>query len=194
MDIVWGCETRLDLINEEIIKAMKSAGCWNMFFGIESGNQELLDNIKKRTTLDLIRKGVALVKKYDMEIRGSFMIGLPGETPEMARKTIDLAIELDPDYAQFSITTPYPGTELYTTFDKWGKLDKNFNEYHGWSPVFIPNGYKNMEELQGIHKEAFRRFYMRPRYFINRLKKIRTWNDVKRYITGLRMVLGFTSS
>ena len=194
IDIAWSCETRLDLINEEVVKAMKETGCWNIFFGIESGNQELLDNIKKKTTLDLIRKGVAMVKKYGIEIRGSFMIGLPGETPEMARKTIDLAIELDVDYAQFSPTTPYPGTELYDTFSKWGTLDVNFKEYNGWTPVFVPNGYKNGEELRAVHREAFRKFYIRPSYFINRIKKIRTWNDVKRNINGLRMVLGFTSA
>ena len=194
IDIAWSCETRLDLINEEVIKAMGETGCSNIFFGIESGNQQLLDNIKKRTTIDMIRKGVAIVKKYGIEVRGSFMIGLPGETPAMARETIDLAIELDPDYAQFSITTPYPGTELYETVEKWGTLDKNFKEYHGWSAVFVPDGYKDIKELRKVHREAFRRFYMRPTYVYNRIRKIKSWGDAKRNLDGFRMVIGFVGT
>ncbi|MFA6888658.1 MAG: radical SAM protein [Candidatus Woesearchaeota archaeon] len=193
INIVWSCETRLDLINEEIIQAMKEAGCWNIFFGIEAGDEELLQIIKKRTNLDLIRKGVAMVKKHDMEIRGSFMVGLPGETPEKARKTIAFAIELDPDYAQFSITTPYPGTELWNTYEKYGTLDKSFKEYHGWSAVFIPFGYKNKKELLAIHREAFRKFYVRPKYILRRISKIRSWTDIQRNLKGLRMVIGFSS-
>ena len=193
IDIAWSCYTRLDLINDEIVKAMKEAGCWNIFFGIESGNQDILDNIKKKMNLELIRKGMETLKKNDIEVRGSFMIGLPGETPEKARKTIQLAIDLDVDYAQFSITTPYPGTELYDTAERWGTLNKDYKDYHGWVPVFVPHGYKNAEELQAIHREAFRRFYLRPGYILKRMMKLRSMNDLKRNLDGLRLVLGFTS-
>ena len=193
IDIAWSCESRLDLITEEMVNKMAKAGCWNMFFGIESGNQDILDNIKKRTTLDLIRKSVKYVKSSGIEVRGSFMLGLPGETPEKARNTINFAIELNPDYAQFSITTPYPGTELYKTVDKWGTLNENFDDFHNWSPVFIPKGYKNMEELQAMQKEAFRRFYLRPKYIIHRLAKIRSVDDIKRNLKGVRMVMGFAT-
>lgn len=190
--IVWSCYTRLDLIDEQMLKEMKNAGCWNIFFGIESGDDELLKNITKKMTVDQMRKAVRMVQKSGIEIRGSFMIGLPGETPEMARKTIDFAIELDPDYAQFSITTPYPGTQLWNSYEQWGTLNKDFKNYHGWMPVFVPKGYKSKEELEQINKEAFRRFYLRPKFILKKIFKIRSVNDIKRNITGLKMVKGFT--
>jgi radical SAM superfamily enzyme YgiQ (UPF0313 family) len=186
-DIVWSCYTRLDLVDEPLLSAMKKAGCWNIFFGIESGSDDLLKNITKKMTVAQMEEKVKIVKKIGIEIRGSFMIGLPGETPELARKTIDLAIRMDPDYAQFSITTPYPGTQLWDNFDKFGTLDKDFRNYHGWMPVFVPYGYKSREELLEIHKEAFRRFYMRPKYIAKRISKIRSINDIKRNLAGLKM-------
>lgn len=188
--LVWSCFTRLNLVDKPLLTHMKKAGCWNIFYGIEAGDQELLDNMKKMMTLDQMRQAVRWTKEAGIEIRGSFMIGLPGETPEKARKTIAFAIELDPDYAQFSITTPYPGTELWNTYEKWGTLDKSFKDYHGWTPVFVPFGYKNRKELMDIHKEAFRRFYLRPSFILRSITKIRTFHDVKRYLDGFKVVLG----
>ena len=193
-NIAWSCYTRLDLVDEPMLQAMKKAGCWSIFFGIESGSDELLKNITKKMSVDQMKEKVKLVKKAGIEIRGSFMLGLPGETPELARKTIELAIEMDPDYAQFSITTPYPGTQLWDTYEKWGTLDKNFKDYHGWMPVFLPSGYKNREELMAMHREAFRRFYMRPKYIMRRISKIRSFSELKKNLTGLKMVRGMTTS
>ncbi len=191
INIEWSCYCRVDLLDEELVKEMKKGGCWNVFLGLESGDQEILNNIKKRTTLDQLRYGVQLLKKEGIEVRGSFVLGLPGETPEKARKTIDFAIELEPDYAQFTLTTPFPGTELYKTYENWGIMDKSYNKYNEWTPVFVPYGYKNANELSKIHREAFRRFYFRPKYVLGRLKKLRSPRELKRYIVGLRMVLGF---
>jgi magnesium-protoporphyrin IX monomethyl ester (oxidative) cyclase len=193
LQLIWSCYTRLNLVDKPLLEHMKKTGCWNIFYGIEAGDQELLDNINKKMTLAQMKEAVRWTQEAGIEIRGSFMIGLPGETPEKARKTIDFAIELDPDYAQFSITTPYPGTELWNTYEKWGTLDKTFKNYHGWMPVFLPYGYKSKEELMAIHKEAFRRFYMRPKYILKRIAKIRNWNDIKRYMNGAKVVFGMLS-
>ncbi len=191
--IIWSCYTRLDVVDEPMLRAMKKSGCWNIFFGIESGAQELLDNITKRMTVEQMKEKVRIVKKVGIEIRGSFMIGLPGETPELARKTIQLAIDMDPDYAQFSITTPYPGTQLWDNYEKYGTLNKNFTDYNGWMPVFVPFGYKSREELQEMHKEAFRRFYKRPKYILKRISKTRSFSDIKRNIKGMKVVTGMSS-
>jgi len=191
-NLVWSCYTRLDLIDENLLKAMKKAGCWNIFFGIEAGSQKLLDIMTKKMTVEQMRNAVKLVKKVGIEIRGSFMLGLPGETPELARETIKFAIELDPDYAQFSLTTPYPGTQLWSTYEQYGTLDKNaLDEYHGWLPVFVPHGYKSKEELISMQKEAFTKFYKRPKYILKRAAKIRNINDIKRNLKGMKMVNAF---
>ena len=105
--------------------------------------------------------------------------------------TIDFAKRLNPDYAQFCITTPFPGTKLYEEAEKYGTLTKEFSEYNIWEPVFVPYGYKNRKEIEKIEKSAMRQFYFRIRYILNRLKKIKSIEDIKRYMKGIRFVLGF---
>ncbi len=191
IDITWTCYGHVNTVTKEVLLKMKKAGCFNIFYGYESGDQGLLDLISKGTTLDKIRQVNQWTKEAGIEIRASFMLGLPGETPELARKTIDFAIELEPDYAQFSLTTPYPGTNLWQQAKTYGDLKIDFSEYHGWSAVFLPDGYKNREELSAMEKEAMRRFYFRPRYILRQLKKIKNIVDLIRYIKGFRFALGF---
>jgi anaerobic magnesium-protoporphyrin IX monomethyl ester cyclase len=190
-NVTWTCLARVDSVNKEMLAKMAKAGCWNIFYGFEAGSQMLLDNINKGITLDQIRNAVKWTKEARIEIRGSFMLALPGETPELAEKTIAFAKELNPDYAQFSITTPYPGTRLYDDAEKWGKLTKNFSVYHGWDAVFIPYGYKNKKQILELEKKAVRSFYFRPAFIFNTIKNIRSWEDLKRYYKGLRFLLGF---
>lgn len=192
LDITWTGLGRVGTVNLELLKKMKKAGCWNLFYGFESGNQDLLDNIKKGITLQQIRDTVKWTKEAGIEIRASFMLALPGETPEKAQKTIDFAIELDPDYVQFSVTTPYPGTHLWDNIRKYGTVEADFSKYHGWEAVFVPYGYKDRETITKIAKKASRDFYLRPKYILNRLKKIRTREDVIRHLKGLRFLLGFS--
>ena len=119
--------------------------------------------------------------------RGSFLIGLPGETPELAKRTVDNAIELDPDYAQFTLVCPYPGTKLAKEIDqgKWGKyITKDLEEYQCWNVTWLPEGYKNPKELKDMERYAFRKFYLRPSYILKRILKIRTFEDIKRYLKG----------
>lgn len=191
IDITWTCYSRVDTVNLEMLRLMKEAGCWNIFFGVESGDQKILDTIGKGTTIEQIRNACKMCKQVGIEVRASFMLALPQETPEMAKKTINFAIELDPDYAQFCITTPFPRTRLYEEAKKYGFLDTDFSKYTVWQPIFVPFGYKNREEILKMERLAVRRFYLRPRYLINKLRKIRSLEDVIRYIKGFRVILGF---
>ncbi|KKK98480.1 hypothetical protein LCGC14_2642310, partial [marine sediment metagenome] len=124
--------------------------------------------------------------------RASFMLALPGETPEMAEETIKFAIELDPDYAQFSITTPYPGTSLYNDVEQYGNISKDYSKYSLWSPVFVPYGYKDSDEVARMEKRAIRKFYFRPKFIYNKFSKIRSFEDMKRYYKGLKMAIGLS--
>ena len=191
INIAWSCYSRVDRVDRELLQHMKDAGCWNIFFGFESGSQQLLDNIDKGITLEQTEKANKLCKEAGIEVRASFMLALPGETPELAEETIEFAKKLNPDYAQFCITTPYPGTKLYDEAEKYGTLTKNFSEYHGWSAVFVPFGYKNREEIEKLEKRATREFYLRPRYLLSRLGKVKNWEDLKRYLKGVRFLFGF---
>ena len=131
-------------------------------------------------------------KDAGIEIRASFMIAVPGETPEKAGEMIQFAIDLDPEYAQFSITTPYPGTKLYDEIKegKWGKLTtEDFSQYHMWNVVFLPEGYKDKEEVLAMERKAFRKFYLRPRYILKKIIAVRSFEDIRRYWKGLILVL-----
>lgn len=191
MGLSWTCYSRVDTVDKEMLVEMKRAGCWNIFYGFESGNQELLDAIDKKITLEHIREVNQWTKEAGIEVRASFMLALPQETPAMAEKTIDFAIALDPDYVQFCITTPFPKTRLFDDCKKYGILLNDFSQFNIWEPVFIPHGYRDRKQIEEISKKAFRRFYFRPKYIYGRLKKIKSPSDISRYIKGLKMAIGF---
>ena len=193
VNVTWTCYSRVDTVNLEILKLMKKAGCWNIFYGYESGTQQLLDNINKGITLEQIRNANKWTKEAGIEVRASFMIALPGETPEMAKKTIDFAIELEPEYAQFSITTPYPGTKLFDTAKKSGRLREDFSKYNMWEVVYVPEGYMDEKQIVAIEKLAMRKFYFRFRFIFEKIKRVRSFEDIRRYINGLKMAIGFAT-
>lgn len=198
LDVIWSCYAAVNTVNKEILHLMKKAGCWNIFYGYETGVPKLMENIKtnrKNKSMEHMMEVAKWTRDAGIEVRGSFMIALPGENPELAEQTIKDAIKLDPEYAQFSIATPYPGTTLYNEIKqgKWGKLTtEDFSEYQGWNVVFLPEGYKNKDEVVKISKKAFRSFYMRPRYIIKAILNIRSFEDIKRYFVGFKaLVKGF---
>ena len=190
--ISWSCSSRIDMLNEEILKEMKNAGCWTIFIGVESGDQDLLNRIKKGTNLEQIKQVVRMIQKLGIEIRASFMLALPGETPEKAEKTIKFAIELDPDYAQFCTTSPYDGTELYQDALASGSLLKNLDYYNSMTPAFVPEGYSSLDEVKKMQEKAFRKFYMRPKFIYKKLRSIKSIEDIKRYYEGFKFYIGFT--
>ena len=113
LDLIWGCETRTDLISEDLIKKMKQAGCIQIDFGVESGSQRILDILKKDTTVPQIRNAFNICRKFHIRRFANFMINTPGETEEDIQKTVNLARELNATLNIFNVTTPFPGTDLY---------------------------------------------------------------------------------
>ena len=155
----------------------------------------VVESFEKNKSMEYMMEVARWTKKAGIEVRGSFMIALPGETPELAEQTIKDALKLDPEYAQFSIATPYPGTALYDEIKKgkWGKLTTdNFSEYQGWNVVFLPEGYKNKDEVLKMSLKAFKTFYIRPSYIMKAILNIRSLEDIKRYFKGFKaLVRGF---
>jgi len=191
LNLTWTCYARVDTMDPPLLDKMKKAGCFNIFYGFEAGSQELLDLVDKRIRVEDSIQACRWTQEAGIEVRGSFMLGLPGETPELARQTIDFALELDPDYAQFCLTTPYPGTRLYDQAEEFGWLSTELSDYHGWKAVFVPYGYNSPEELLAMERRAMIRFYFRPRYWLRTVKKLRRREDLFRVFKGLRMALGF---
>lgn len=194
--VKWTCESRVDTVTSDLLVMMKKAGCWQISYGIETGNQRLLDMINKSVTLEQIEETVQLTHRADITIRGFFMLGLPSETRKESMETIDFAIKLNPQWAQFTITTPYPGTPMFDQLDRTGEIRtydwKNYNTWSGWKKdaqlPFVAEG-RTLEELIDLQKMALRKFYIRPSVFLRFFVSIRSVNDVKKYILGLAILI-----
>lgn len=173
MNLEWSCFTRVNLVDKKLLIKMKKAGCYQIFYGLESGVQRLLDIINKDITLEQSRKAMKMTRDAGIETWVSFMINLPSETLEESKQTIKFAIEVDPNFVQFPITTPYPGTKLWDLAKEYGKiLNTKSNNYTNWDEVvFVSNG-RDVDEIKDTVKMAYRKFYLRPSYILRRLKSI----------------------
>ena len=186
LKIDWYCFSRVNTINEEMLKLMRRAGCFSILYGIESGNQDILNNFKKGTTLDQIRWAVQRSNELGFKTIASFILGAPGETKQTVEQTIDFAKEVNPTIASFNRLIPFPGTEVYTTHYK--HLDNATN----WDD-FVPKGVVPMadicdvssQELQDYTNSAFKQFYFRPKKVFEMISRIKTWGEFKAYSRGL---------
>ena len=191
--VSWSCSAYTNCMSYEMLQKMKQAGCSTISYGLESGNKEMLDNVKKNQSLEKVREVVKWTKEVGIKARGLFMIGMPGETEEQTLKTIQFAKELPLDGAQFSITTPYPGTELYDDLVRENKIDKmaweRYSAYSTFSdvdPIWIQEGM-TAEKLKKLQKKAILDFYLRPRLIFSEMKKLRMGN-IKRYFGGFKAI------
>ncbi|MCZ7584388.1 MAG: hypothetical protein M5R36_14190 [Deltaproteobacteria bacterium] len=146
---------------------MKAARGRRILFGIESGVEDSMALVKKNYKREDVRRGVAAARAAGLEITGFFMIGLPGETAEKTRDAIEFARSLDIDFAKFAILVPFPGTQLYDSLVREGRIRKSdwmrFATFSAdpESLPFIPEGLTG-RELQRLQRRATFRFYMRP--------------------------------
>ncbi len=174
IDMKWMCSNgiRVNSVDEELLRIMKKAGCYSVSFGVESGNDKILKRIDKAATTDDARKAVKLCKKVGIQTICFFMFGLPDETEENLRETLDFAKELNPDIAKFDIMIPLPSTIIY---EEWkGKYIESYNwddyAFHKRKPVYNhPN--LSWETLNKYYHQAYREFYLRPSYIFRRLVK-----------------------
>lgn len=194
--IRWTCESRVDTVDEELLILMHKAGCWQISYGVETGSQRLLDSINKSVSLKQIEQVFQITTSVGISIRGFFMLGLPGETPAESQATIDFAKKLNPLWAQFTVTVPYPGTKMFEDMARQGKIRTyNWEKYNTWSGwqgseeiPFVPDG-RTLEELRHLQKRALREFYLRPVVVLNFLKHMQSWKDLRKYFTGVMVLL-----
>lgn len=192
MGMPWSCFTRVNLVTKELLLKMKEAGCYQVFYGVESGVQRLLNILKKDITLEQIKTAFKWTREAGMETLASLMFAIPTETVEDAEETIRFALELDPDYAQWQKTTPFPGNELYNICLKYGDLlTDDWTKFTAWNEVvYVPHG-RTKEEIERTTKKAFRKFYFRLPYLIKRmamLRKLPMHNRIQLVKAGLRLL------
>ncbi len=170
LDMIWGCNGRVDLMTKDLLQSMTSAGCKEVAYGIESGNQQMLDSLKKNITLEQVRDVVKWTKEAGIRANGYFMIGLPGETKANIRQTIAFAEELDLDFYGFSLVTPLLGTDLYNDTVKRGLIRSAVTSLKDWTFDVNVNLTADCsdEDLAAFKHELFRKFTLRHfgKYYI----------------------------
>lgn len=176
---------RVNGVTEEFMEKLRKAGCDYVAFGLESGNQEVLNKIPKGATLNMGRNAVECAKKAKIPIiSGFFMLGLFGDTPETMQETIDFAKELNVDVALFNMATPYPGTRMYEMIERDGKFLFDTNNWDNIQHtsgkfVFTHPDVPKPEVVEEYYSKAHKEFYLRPRYMIRQMMKIRSWQQFK---------------
>ena len=162
LKVGYNCIARLEHVDQELLGMLKSSGCWQVNFGIESGDPEILKKHRKFYGLDDVGRKLQLVKDHGMRVKGLFMVGLPGEDETAIRRTIEYALSLPLDEINVTKFTPFPGAPVYKTLQQFGEFNEEWELMNCMNFVFIPHGMTK-PQLEGLYDEFIRRFYRRTR-------------------------------
>ncbi len=183
LKIGWDVRARVDTIDEELLKKMKQAGCLRIHYGIESGTEKILKVLRKGITLEKAKEAVVLTKNVCIETLAYFMICAPTETKEDIEETIRFMKALNPDFVHITIITPFPSTDLYflglergiLPCDYWREFARNP------TPDFKPYFWEEnltRGELEEYLKKAYKSFYLRPRYILKKISKLKSFREL----------------
>ncbi|KWT78416.1 B12-binding domain-containing radical SAM protein [Candidatus Magnetominusculus xianensis] len=193
--ISWTANARATL-DYETMRVMKRAGCRSFCVGFESGSQEMLDNIKKKTVVENMGKFMEDARKAGILVHGCFMVGLPGETKQTMDMTLALAKRLNPDTVQFYPMMIYPGTEAYDWYSERGLLTtKDFSKWltpWGLHNTVIKTEQLSSEALVRFCDNARREFYLRPAYLLYKLRQVIAHpEELKRTVKSARTFMKY---
>ena len=197
MNILWIANTRVDMIDRDTMKLMKKAGCHMLKFGVETGNDDILLNYKKGITCSQTEEVFRSARETGLDTHAHIVFGGPGETPETIKRTIRFVNKIKPTTVTFGILTPYPGTELFQTVAQQHPeikdgTDSNMDDLH--VKGFFSESICGMSslDLSNAVVEAYRSFYIRPTYLLERLLKIRSLEELVILTTAGFNVLQFS--
>lgn len=176
--IEWGGSSTIRRIKDPaFLRLLYRSGCRFLFYGVESGNPEILRR-EKKVSPEQVFKAVQITQQAGIQAHCSFIFGLEGETRETMQQTLDMALKLNPHTASFSIAIPYPGTKLYDAYDAKGYIQTyDWSLYDGEHPVFETE-HVTPEMLESFLTRAHRAFYFRPSYVWKRLTKVRSLHEL----------------
>ena len=185
LDFSWFASAVVNQVDKPLLQAFKDAGCWAILFGAESGVQKDLNAIRKGITPEQTKKAVKAAKEVGLTVYTPFLFGIPGQTYEDGLKSIEFALELDPDIANFHAITPFPGTELYDNIEKYGTMSDDLSDYTYQGAAFVPYTMTR-EEIAELRQLALKKFYSRPKFLWRRLLALRSINDILAAWQGLK--------
>lgn len=202
--ISWDCNTRVNLVDEELLLNMKKAGCNSIKVGIETGSERILRLINKKISFDECIRAAKLFKKVGIHWTGYFMMGLPSETKEDMYQTLQFMKELDPDFASFSVYEPFPGTELFNIGIEKGLVqeERSLEDFYTISPKYYYTkdinrrvdtmSNEEFEQIENDIKKEFHKFNRKPSKILQRVKSrsrsymsspVMVWDDFKKFLS-----------
>jgi len=179
LGLQWVCDTRVDLVNNDLLALMAKAGCHTIWFGVESASPKILKRIGRNTTPEQVKEAFKLCKKNGIQTACSFMLGLPDETLADMETSLNFAKKLDPDWCQFNTFIAYPDSQLYNELLEGGKYTK-LDEFL----LAVKSDEYTYEELQDVQRRFFKEFHMTPRQILKRVRREGPLNFAKRRLTG----------
>jgi len=184
LGVMWSCNAKAN-VPYETLKILKDNGLRLLLVGYESGNDQILHNIRKGLRTDIARRFTADCRKLGVTIHGTFILGLPGETPETIRETIQFAVDINPHTIQVSLAAPYPGTELYAqaVANGWLTANDQLNLVNSEGVQLSPLSYPGLgaPQIYAAVETFYRRFYFRPRKIAELTAEMMTsWDLTKR--------------
>ena len=190
ISIKWQCMGRVDMVDSKTLGLMKRAGCYQIFYGFESGSEKILKSVKKGITTEQTKKAVELTKKAGIVCGGSFVLGSTYEDNNTANETIKFSRTLGADWVQFTLCAPFPGTPMYEEAKNLGLLEvDSWSDFDGSNGPIMRTKYLSREELSGLQRKAYISYYTAPRVIITNLLSIRSLEQARRVIRGIKSVL-----
>lgn len=190
LDLVWSCNARANMLTPEILKLMKSAGCWGIAYGIESGSQEILDFLNKDIDLDSVRRSITWTKEAGIVSKGYIMVGVLKDTRETIEQTMDFVLGLDLDILTINHFTPFPGTLDYERAHLYGSFTRDWRLLNEHNLVFVPHGMTR-GEIEHAIRLITRRFYLRPRVIARYALMLGNPHKLRLIVKGLVALLKF---
>ncbi len=179
-DLGWTAFTRPDTCDDELLEAMRAAGCHTLILGVESASDDTLREYKKGYGSQAIVDGIARVRRHGIRTVGTFILGLPEETRESLEATLQLAIELELDFMSINLAVPRFGTPFREKALRLGLANESdLVMDQGGADAFLPTNTLDRDAILALKKRAVRRFYLRPSYLWRRLKALRSWHELK---------------
>ena len=189
--IPWTCLTKVTAVNLGMLKMMHEAGCWQVLFGLESGDSFVLSNLSKGNTVERNKEAVCWAKKAGLSVRADFLVGSPWETKESFKRTVQFAKSLSLDFAHFNKFVPFPGTSIYKELASKGhKFYFNDGAYinNHSDFMYLPNAFEK-NEYERLLNKAYKEFYLRPGYLLQRILSVRTIAEFFGQVQGLVSIL-----
>ncbi|MDO3379824.1 B12-binding domain-containing radical SAM protein [Geoalkalibacter halelectricus] len=162
LGMTFNCAVRAEHIDFELLRLMKSAGCWMASLGIETGDPELLARHRQNADLDMLAGKIRLIKKAGIRVKGLLMMGLPGESEQSIRRSMDYVYSLPIDDFNLAKFTPFPGSPLYEKIREFGTFDEDWEAMDCMQFRFVPHGMTR-ERLEELFTEFYKRHFQRPR-------------------------------